>query len=428
MAERVRGWEFQKAAEDWRVISLSGIGTWFDAPSHRAGAALVRRIAEVVAEHGAADGNRPNINLRGSGVEVWIPDESGWTTDDVAVAQGISAAARDLGLTADPSVPQELEWSIDTLDEATLSPFWQTLLGYEDTENDHLLDPLRRDPRVWFYSTEPRPLRNRFHFDVAVPREFALQRAAEVTSRHGGGNGRGGEYAPEGGKALLADAEGNEVDYIPAGAPDLGEDAADWWLPFGGQVFYPTDDLGQAVELSERVAGVADDLRFPLMIDLRPAGVTIDTGKDGWEDKRFAPTAREVQAIARAIGLTSDPSRLRFFQVCIDAVDVPAVRAFWRAALGYVNDPREFVTDIYDPRRLNREMIFQQMDPTDEARREQRNRIHLDLVVPDDQVEARIAAALAAGGRLTREGGATIADPEGNEVDIGKGIADPPSA
>jgi hypothetical protein len=70
-------------------------------------------------------------------------------------------------------------------------------------------------------------------------------------------------------------------------------------------------------------------------------------------------------------------------------------------------------------------MIFQQMDPTDSLRREQRNRIHLDLYVPSDQVEARVQAALAAGGRITREGGRTIADPEGNEVDIGTSLIMP---
>jgi 4a-hydroxytetrahydrobiopterin dehydratase len=54
--------------------------------------------------------------------------------------------------------------------------------------------------------------------------------------------------------------------------------------------------------------------------------------------------------------------------------------------------------------------------------REQRNRIHIDLSVPRDQAEARIAAALDAGGRIVTDAFApnwwTIADPEGNEVDI----------
>jgi 4a-hydroxytetrahydrobiopterin dehydratase len=52
----------------------------------------------------------------------------------------------------------------------------------------------------------------------------------------------------------------------------------------------------------------------------------------------------------------------------------------------------------------------------------QRNRIHIDVWMQRDQAEARIAAALAAGGRLVSDQQApmwwTLADPEGNEVDV----------
>jgi len=57
-----------------------------------------------------------------------------------------------------------------------------------------------------------------------------------------------------------------------------------------------------------------------------------------------------------------------------------------------------------------------------DAPREQRNRIHVDVFVPDDQAQARVAAAVAAGGRVVYDAKApfwwTVADPEGNEVDI----------
>ncbi|GAA4993676.1 VOC family protein [Actinopolymorpha pittospori] len=122
------------------------------------------------------------------------------------------------------------------------------------------------------------------------------------------------------------------------------------------------------------------------------------------------------------MALSADTTRLRFVQIGIDAVDVPAVRDFWRALLGYEYDPRPGVTDIYDPRRLNMPIFFQQMPASEEARRNQRNRIHVDVFVPDDQARGRIDAALAAGGQLVNDDGApegwTLADPEGNEVDI----------
>ena len=57
-----------------------------------------------------------------------------------------------------------------------------------------------------------------------------------------------------------------------------------------------------------------------------------------------------------------------------------------------------------------------------DAPRPQRNRIHIDLYLPEDQPQARIQAAVAAGGRIVNDAHApgwwTLADPEGNEVDV----------
>jgi 4a-hydroxytetrahydrobiopterin dehydratase len=146
-------------------------------------------------------------------------------------------------------------------------------------------------------------------------------------------------------------------------------------------------------------------------------GVTfrVGTPEDGWLDPGFVALARQVQATARSLGLAADPSVARDVGFAIDALDIPRVRAFWAAALGYADREDE---DLYDPRMLAPSIWFQQMD----APREQRNRIHVDVFVPDDQAEARVAAAVAAGGRVVYEGAApfwrTVADPEGNEVDI----------
>ena len=150
--------------------------------------------------------------------------------------------------------------------------------------------------------------------------------------------------------------------------------------------------------------------------------MTIDSGKDRWEmDEGYQPLAARIQEAVRGLGLTADPTGARFVQVGIDAVDIPGVRAFWRAVLGYDEDPRNGVTDIVDPRQLNMTLFFQNLDASDTDRRAQRNRIHVDVFVPDDQAQARIAAAVAAGGTVVRDAspeGWTIADPEGNEVDV----------
>ena len=74
--------------------------------------------------------------------------------------------------------------------------------------------------------------------------------------------------------------------------------------------------------------------------------------------------------------------------------------------------------DVVDPDLQGPPFWFQQMD----APRPQRNRIHIDLYLPADQAEARVAAALAAGGHVVSDENApgwwTLADAEGNEVDV----------
>lgn len=125
--------------------------------------------------------------------------------------------------------------------------------------------------------------------------------------------------------------------------------------------------------------------------------------------------ARQISAAAKELGVSADPGRTRTWEIAIDALDVDAVRLFWCAVLGYelAGD-----TDITDPDGLYPPIYVQQMGTL----RTGRNRIHVDVGVPHDQAEARVAAALAAGGRLVSDRFApmwwTLADPEGNEVDL----------
>lgn len=414
--ERLTAKQFQDAdgVEDWRALAV-GASAWFSAPSHAAGAELVRRVADLVR---SAD-RLPDMDIRAGGVHVrvGVSDSSGFTPADVTMARAISAAAQNLGLGGDPTALQTVQLAIDSIDQHAVMPFWRTLLDYRRRGDDDLVDPMRRDPAIWFQSQEqPRPLRNRIHIDVSRPHLLLLEaaRAAQVT---GGRAMYEGEYY-----ASFADAEGNEVDVVPENQLGGGAETADWHVIFGAMTFYPVDSPAQGAEFAAAVAELADAAALPLLVDVRPDGVTVDTGKDQWEDERFEDLARSIQVAARRMELTADAARLRFVQIGIDAVDVPAVRGFWRAVLGYAYDERPGVTDIYDPRRLNLPIFFQQMAASEEARRNQRNRIHVDVFVPEDQAQARIDAALAAGGRVAYDAEApewwTLADPEGNEVDI----------
>jgi hypothetical protein len=384
---------------DWRVVD--GVATaWFDAPSLIEGAALAGRIVALSAE--------TVVDLRATGVRVRLGSGEH--------AEAVSAAARDLGLGANPDVLQHLSVVFESADPTAVRRFWQRVLDYEPGKDGGLADPLRRDPAIRIrQSTESRPLRNRIHLDVVRP--------AAAVEQAGVGEASG----PFG--VCHTDADGNEVDLVPATA--LGESAgtADWQTVFSAMACYRTTSPTQQRDLVATAAALADDVGFPLLVDLRPGLVILDSGKDQWErdahglEVDFIDLAGDLQAVAREFGATADPSLPRFAQLFLDAADVAAVRAFWAAALGYTGDRRTGVVDIHDPRRLNPVLVFQELDASETERRRQRNRIHVELAVPADLAQTRLATTVAAGGRLLDESEDRwrVADPEGNELVIVSG-------
>ncbi len=168
-------------------------------------------------------------------------------------------------------------------------------------------------------------------------------------------------------------------------------------------------------------------------VDLRPEGVTVRLfTHDVGLSNRDVELARQISAAAPDLDASADPAAVQHVQVAIDALVTAEVLPFWRAVLGYQQASDE---DLLDPHRRGPSFWFQQMD----APRPHRNRIHIDIYVPHDQVEARIEAALAAGGHLVSDANApewwTLADAEGNEADLAiwdraqnltRGMADQP--
>jgi 4a-hydroxytetrahydrobiopterin dehydratase len=143
-----------------------------------------------------------------------------WVTPrDVELARQISALAEEFRLSTRPGdgenarSVQVLEIAIDVLDGAKVRPFWQAVLGYVDEPGpggplNGLIDPLGQGPAFWFQQMdEPRPQRNRIHFDVSVPHDQAHQRIQDTLAA--GGSLVSDAEAPA--FWILADAEGNEV-------------------------------------------------------------------------------------------------------------------------------------------------------------------------------------------------------------------------
>lgn len=391
-----------EAKTDWRA--LDGVTTaWFDTPWLRQGAALAKRIVALSSEI--------VVDLRAAGVRVRL--------DSDEHAEAVSAAARGLGLVANPAALQHLSVVLETANPSGVGIFWEQVLTYAPAKDGGLEDPLRRDPGIRIRpSTERRPLRNRIHLDVVRPAATARQASLGEAS---------GPYG-----VCHTDPDGNEVDLVPGATLGEGSRTTDWHAVFSAMACYRITSPAQEGDLAAAAAALSEDAGFPLLIDLRPGLVILDSGKDQYEKDAhgleidFGNLAGNLQSAARDLGATAHPELPRFVQLFLDAADVAAVRAFWVAALGYACDRRAGVSDIYDPQRLGPVLVFQELDALDKERRQQRNRIHFELAVPSDHAQARLATTLAAGGRIVGESENRwrVADPEGNEVVI---ISEPAS-
>ena len=197
---------------------------------------------------------------------------------------------------------------------------------------------------------------------------------------------------------------------------------ADWRvLGDGACAYFHTGTFACGARLVQEISELTGQDHQPA-VDVRAAGVTVRlvTSRPGFYGmtRRDVQLARQISAVARRLGVPADPSVVQNVQISVDALVAADVLPFWRAVLGY-RDRGDSPEDLIDPRGRGPLVYFQRMD----APRPQRNRIHLDIWVPHDRAEARIAAAIAAGGHLVTDEYApawwVLADAEGNEACIG---------
>ena len=186
----------------------------------------------------------------------------------------------------------------------------------------------------------------------------------------------------------------------------------------------PAADLADAAAIA--TAAIASGNRSAqdhLTVDIRGDRVLLRLqSPDGGVFESDAAVARAITAGLASQGrVTSLPpngaGNLQAIEIAIDALDIAAIRPFWKAVTGYVDEPGAGPEDgLIDPLGCGPPIWFQQMD----AARPQRNRIHLDISVPHDVAQERLDAALRAGGELRSAAAApafwVLADAEGNEA------------
>jgi 4a-hydroxytetrahydrobiopterin dehydratase len=193
----------------------------------------------------------------------------------------------------------------------------------------------------------------------------------------------------------------------------------DWRVLFtGAHAFFRVTSFAEGARFVAAIADVSAAVGHYPDVDLRPEGLTLRTcsGEYGALSDRDVELARGVSEAARRLKIEADPSQVQVVAIAVAQDAGIDTGSFWAAALGYRHlGPDE---DVVDRHRRNPHLSFQQLKPP----RPGRGRTHIDVSVPADQSEARVAAALAAGGRLVDGGHApdwwTLASPENHKVDI----------
>ena len=184
-----------------------------------------------------------------------------------------------------------------------------------------------------------------------------------------------------------------------------------------------TGSLPLAADVAARVAAVPE-AQGHLRMDVREDRVVLclQTAGIGAVTTRDVELARRISVVTEEFRLTTtageDDRTVQVLEIGIDAMDIASIRPFWKAVLGYADEPgRPGPEDaLVDPFGQGPSIWFQQMD----APRPQRNRLHFDVSVPHDEAHRRIEATVAAGGKLIYDAEApafwVLADPEGNEA------------
>lgn len=193
------------------------------------------------------------------------------------------------------------------------------------------------------------------------------------------------------------------------------EGGGDWVVLHGGAVaVFRVASLVEAARLAEAVAQVPGVEGALLTLTDGQLSVRLTRGVFRLEE-RHVEVARAVSAVARAHGAAADRSGAQEVQLAVaaqpDALDV----GFWRAVLGYDGLDED---NVVDPLGHGSTVWMQDLDPGKSLR----HAMHVDVSVAREHAEERLAAALAAGGRIVDDSSAPgawiLADRAGNKVCI----------
>ena len=196
----------------------------------------------------------------------------------------------------------------------------------------------------------------------------------------------------------------------------LAADGLDDWVVLhgGAAAVYDVGSLTDAARLASAVAEVAGLAGSGALLTVTDGRLTVRLTRGVMRlEKAHVDLARRISAVASEHDAVANRSATQEVQIAVagrpDELDV----GFWRAVLGY--DPLAPDNGV-DPLGHGSTFWMQELDPAKPLR----HAMHVDVSVAREAAEARVSAALAAGGRVVDDSAAPegwiLADPAGNRV------------
>ncbi|MGE0816777.1 MAG: VOC family protein [Vicinamibacterales bacterium] len=153
-----------------------------------------------------------------------------------------------------------------------------------------------------------------------------------------------------------------------------------------------------------------------MLLTLADDRVSIRLTRDLWAlESMHIALARAMSTAAHDLGAVPDRAAIQEVQLAIAAKPAASDVGFWRAVLGYASMADD---NAVDPLGHGSTVWMQELDEGKSLR----HAMHVDVSVARQHVQARLAAAVAAGGRIVDESHApshwTLSDRAGNRVCI----------
>ena len=194
------------------------------------------------------------------------------------------------------------------------------------------------------------------------------------------------------------------------------DDVDDWVILHGGPTaVFRVVSLSEAARLAAAVADVPG-LEARTLLTAASDRLTVKLTREMWgTEARHVEVARAISAVAREYGATADRGAVQEVQLAVAAKPNAIDLGFWRAVLGYAPMHDD---NCIDPLGQGSTVWMQDLDPTKPLR----HAMHVDVSVARDKAEARLQAAVAAGGTVVDDSSAPgawiLADRSGNKVCI----------